>query len=1041
MERSLSGVFTSTTEMEKSLHDRDRVGVQDCVLLDNYTNEDVFIENLYKRFSNDIIYTYIGNVLVSVNPYKPLPIYGKDVMMKYQKTHMIENPPHVYAIAENAYRDMVEENKDHCILISGESGSGKTETSKKVLEYVAAVSNLNTDAKNVKDKLLMLNPVLEAFGNAKTIRNDNSSRFGKYMDIEFNTMGAPVGGNILNYLLEKSRVVHQHGGERNFHIFYQLLAGGTDELLETLTLTRDINNYAYLKNKDSKIVGGMNDAHQMGEVCQAMHVMGITAREQGEIMAIVASILHLGNIKVKEKDGIAQIISQDHLRHAASLLGCGEEELKLALTQRTIHARDEALISPLNLEMATYARDALAKAIYDRLFTWLVSRFNESLQTKEKLSTKVMGILDIYGFEIFETNSFEQFCINYCNEKLQQLFIELTLKSEQEEYLREGIEWEPVEYFNNNIIINLIEEKHKGIISLLDEECLRPGDTSDQTFLNKLSDNLSGHHHFINHTKAESKMKKILGRNDFALVHYAGDVIYDVNGFLDKNNDPLFRDLRKVMCNTCNSITQAVFPESELQSKKRPETAITQFKFSLNGLMNILMTKEPSYIRCIKPNHIKKAGLFSRDVVRHQVKYLGLMENLRVRRAGFAYRRNYDEFLYRYKSLSPETWPFYNGHPRDGVEKILLHQSCTPEEYRLGKTKIFIRFAKTLFYLEDKFQERKQSLATLIQSRWRGMVQWRKYKALRAAAIVIEKWTRRFLAQKLAQKRRQAVKVIRGFIEGFITRHDVATELNLRFIQTAKKHYLLRLSQSLPKTVLDRSWPSPPEVCAEASEILRCMYYQWLAGRYCKSITPERKAQMELKVLAECLFKDKKKSYSLSVPELFVENRLTESGNTLKKQFFINEASGQNCKYATYVTKFDRHGYKKRDRVLLLTEGFLYLTTAGEKQMKTKHKFPIDRINKLEITSERDKFLLVRVSPELNKEKGDLILEVPHLIEFITIFVDVTKNLNIVHMNNIKDGKIMHCITNGKERRIDITLGTNGPDIVKGQSGQLVVVG
>lgn len=1027
--------------MEKSLYERDRVGVQDCVLLDDYKSQEAFINNIEKRFNHNLIYTYIGNVLVSINPYKALPIYGESDIKKYQKTHLIENPPHVFAIAESAYRDMIEENKDHCILISGESGSGKTEASKRVLEYIAAVSNQHGDVKSVKDKLLRLNPVLEAFGNAKTIRNDNSSRFGKYMDIEFNSMGDPVGGNILNYLLEKSRVVHQNNGERNFHIFYQLLAGGTEELLETLNITRDISAYNYLTNKDGSITEGINDVHQMGEVCQAMHVMGISAREQGEIMAIVASILHLGNVEVKETGGIAEVCGKESLTYAANLLGCTEEELKMALTQKTIHARGESVSSPLDKELSVYARDALAKAIYDRLFTWLVTRFNESLQTTKKNRNKVMGILDIYGFEIFENNSFEQFCINYCNEKLQQLFIELTLKSEQEEYLREGIEWEPVEYFNNNIIINLIEEKHKGIISLLDEECLRPGDTSDQTFLNKLCDNLSNHNHFISHSKAETKMKKILGRTDFALVHYAGDVIYDVNGFLDKNNDPLFRDLREVMSRTCNSITKAVFPESELKSKKRPETAITQFKNSLNELMNILMNKEPSYIRCIKPNHLKKPGLFTKDVVSHQVKYLGLMENLRVRRAGFAYRRNYNEFLYRYKSLSSITWPFYKGPSKDGVREILMHQSCTPEEYCLGKTKVFIRYAKTLFYLEDKFQERKHSLAAIIQSRWRGLMQWRKYQQMRASAIVIEKWVRRHLAKKTAEKRRQAVRAIRGFIEGFITRHGPPTDLNHRFIQTTKAHYLNRLAKSLPMSVLDKSWPTPPKACEEASELLRVMHQQWLAGKYCKSISAERKSQMELKVLAESLFKDKKKSYASSVPVPFVDSRLVENGNPLKKQFFSTEAVGQTCKYGSSVTKFDRHGYKRRDRIILLTDQNLYLTAAGEKKYTVKHKLPLDSILGLEITSERDNFLLVRISTEMNKQKGDLILEVPNLIEFLSFFVHVTKKDDIVKINNVKDGKIVHNITNGKERAIDITLGTNGPSIMKGQGGQLVVAG
>lgn len=330
-------------------------------------------------------------------------------------------------------------------------------------------------------------------------------------------------------------------------------------------------------------------------------------------------------------------------------MGVDVEELSAALTNRTIDAQGDVVTSPLSREMAFYARDALAKAVYDRLFSWLVTRLNVSLQAKDLRGARnnVMGILDIYGFEIFKKNNFEQFCINFCNEKLQQLFIELTLKSEQDEYRREGIEWIPVAYFDNKVICNLIEEKHKGIISILDEECLRPGDPTDITFLAKLTDRLSDHPHYICHEKAPTQVQKIMGRDEFRLVHYAGEVTYGVYGFLDKNNDLLFRDLKETMSKAENSIVRACFPEDEYKNKKRPETAATQFKTSLNNLMDILMCKEPSYIRCIKPNDLQTAGVFDDELVLHQVKYLGLMENLRVRRAGFAYRRYV--FLYHNK--------------------------------------------------------------------------------------------------------------------------------------------------------------------------------------------------------------------------------------------------------------------------------------------------------------------------------------------------------------------------------------------------------
>uniref|UniRef100_A0A023FBM3 Putative myosin class ii heavy chain n=1 Tax=Triatoma infestans TaxID=30076 RepID=A0A023FBM3_TRIIF len=1027
--------------MEKSLHERDRVGVQDSVLLDDYTNEKTFVENLKKRFKENIIYTYIGHVLVSVNPYRQLPIYGKDTIATYQKTHLIENPPHVFAITEAAYSTLVEEHYDQCILISGESGSGKTEASKKVLEYIAAVSDNKGQVQTVKDKLLQSNPVLEAFGNAKTTRNDNSSRFGKYMDIEFNALGNPIGGNILNYLLEKSRVVHQNNGERNFHIFYQLLLGTENDVLSKLHLTRNPEDYNYISHAEH-CTENMDDAKQMTEVCKAMKTLGLSIKEQSEIMAIIASVLHLGNIGVLEEKGRAVLNNTSHLKYAAELLGCKEEDLYLSLTQRTILARGDIVSSPLDRETAIYARDALAKAIYDRLFSWLVSRFNKSLQPEHKINNNVMGILDIYGFEIFQKNSFEQFCINYCNEKLQQLFIELTLKSEQEEYLKEGIEWEPVEYFNNNIIINLIEEKHKGIIALLDEECLRPGDTSDITFLEKMSDKLAAHRHFISYQKAETKIKKMMGREEFTLVHYAGDVIYNVHGFLDKNNDLLFRDLREVMSETTNSITKSVFPESELKSKKRPDTAITQFKNSLTQLMNILVSKSPSYIRCIKPNDFKQPGSFNDTLISHQVKYLGLMENLRVRRAGFAYRRNYAEFLKRYKSLCPKTWPSYYGPAKNGVAELVKHLEYKPEEFRMGNTKLFIRHARTLFSTEDAFQVRKNDLACLIQSHWKGYVQRRKYQQMRQAAITIQTWSRRYMAQKEYKRRKLAVQTVRNFIKGFITRSGPTTDLNRKFIQTAKQQYLLRLAKSLPKSLLDKSWPIPPLVCNEASRTIQQLHRSWLARKYRLALTPERKKQLELKVLAEELFKGKKKNYPQSIPVPFADDRLTDAQNLIKKPFFTTEAaSGDVILYGCNVIKFDRHGYKRRNRVLFISRKHFYLVMEGDKQFKLKHKIPFETVSKLEVTSERDNFLLIRIPPHLTKDKGDVILEVPHLIEVITKIVSIINNPDILNINTIDDGKICHSLINGKEFAIDLTLGTNGPGISKGKSGQLIVVG
>ncbi|CAG4982812.1 unnamed protein product [Colias eurytheme] len=1055
--------------MEHALQHRERVGVQDFVLLEDYRSEAAFIDNLRKRFSENIIYTYIGNVLISVNPYKSLPIYTEEKTKLYYKKAFFEAPPHVFAIADNAYRSLVYEHREQCILISGESGSGKTEASKKVLEYIAARTNHLQSVENVKDKLLQSNPLLEAFGNAKTHRNDNSSRFGKYMDIQFNYEGAPEGGHILNYLLEKSRVVSQMSGERNFHIFYQLLAGAGPELLQQLKLQGRPEMYKYTTD----IVSGtqkLNDAEQFRAVLEAMKVIEISAEEQKEIFEIVASVLHLGNVKfVQNEKGYAEILNHDaNSGNVASLLKVDQTKLREALTSRTIDARGDVVNTPLDLEQAQYARDALAKAIYEKHFSWLVSRLNSSLAPRDKEpNSSVMGILDIYGFEIFPKNSFEQFCINFCNEKLQQLFIQLTLKQEQEEYLREGIEWEPVEYFNNIVICDLIEARHQGIISILDDECLRPGDASDLSFLEKLSQKLDGHAHYKSHRKVDVKTQKLMGRDEFCLVHYAGEVTYNVKTFLEKNNDLLFRDLQGLMAACGNATLGTCFKALNLSSKKRPETAITQFKISLNELIKILSSKEPSYIRCIKPNDFKMPMQFDDKLVSHQVKYLGLMENLRVRRAGFAYRRTYEAFLERYKCLSKETWPNYRGPARDGVQKLVEALQYQREDYRMGNTKIFIRFPKTLFETEDAFQIKKNDIATIIQSRWRGYWQRKQYLKMRESAIIIQKWVRRYLAQRLRERRRKAADVIRAFIKGFITRNGPETPENRRFLAIAKVHWLKRLATMLPTKLLDLSWPTCPATCVTASQELQRLHRAHLARKYRLALSATDKKQFELKVLAEKMFKarkyrlalsaaDKKQfelkvlaekmfkghknSYPSSVAERFVEDRLSAEHRVLRDTFMASPSwpTGEQLIYSCEAVKYDRRGYKPRERALLASDKALYvLDASGRKTYKLKHRLPLDKL-RVVVTNETDGLILIKIPQELKKDKGDLIISVSHVIEALTIVTDYTKKPELIEIVDTRT--IAHNLVNGKQGgTIEVTHGPQ-PAIQRAKSGNLLVV-
>ncbi|XP_058826793.1 unconventional myosin IC [Topomyia yanbarensis] len=1021
--------------MERGLHDRDRVGLQDQVLLENYQSEDAFIDNLKKRFQENLIYTYIGHVLISVNPYKELPIYTEEDIKQYRKRHFFEAPPHVFALSDNAYRSLTEENRGQCILISGESGSGKTEASKKVLQFIAAATGHTNRVEGVKDKLLQSNPVLEAFGNAKTNRNDNSSRFGKYMDVQFDFTGAPEGGNILNYLLEKSRVVHQSTGERNFHIFYQLLAGADDQLLQELHLKRNLDTYYYLTDGENGKDSNIKDSDHYRQVRKAMSVIEIPDQEQKLILEIVASVLHMGNVGFTEEEGRAKILKPESVTAISKLLGCEVEQLRKAFTNRTIEAREDVVTSPLNRDMAIYARDALAKAVYERLFTWLVSRINTSLHSEFIVKkNSVMGILDIYGFEIFKKNSFEQFCINFCNEKLQQLFIELTLKQEQEEYLKEGIEWVPVEYFDNKVICNLIEEKYKGIIALMDEECLRPGDPTDLSFLRKMNDNLGDHAHYICHSRASTTVQKTLGRDEFRLVHYAGDVTYNVQGFLDKNNDLLFRDLKEAMAGCKNDIIKACFPSAEISSKKRPDTAVTQFKNSLNNLMDILMCKEPSYIRCIKPNDYQTHGNFEFELVRHQVKYLGLMENLRVRRAGFAYRRTYERFLQRYKCLSKQTWPHYHGPAKEGVQILACELGYNRDDYRMGQTKIFIRFPKTLFDTEDAFQAKKHYLAAIIQSRWKGRRQRKIYLETYAKIIAGQKYIRRYLAIQERKRRRAAADQIRFFIKGFITRHDEPNECNKSFIEHTKRHWLLKLAKNLPNSFMNHTWIPAPKHCQDASILLRRLHKLFLARVYRLNLSPEKKKQFELKVLSQSKFKDKKKNYPESVGPWFVDDRISKMHATPISNFVVTQMNNEKLHYSTPVIKYDRHGYKPRERFFLLTDQAVYLLDG--KTYKQKHRLPLDKIDFC-ITSERDGIMLIRIPLELKKDKGDLILDVPDIIECCIWIMDVAGNRNIVNL--VETGSLSHNLVRGKTGVIEIQTGPQ-PSITRAKSGNLLVI-
>uniref|UniRef100_A0A672V9G2 Myosin IE n=1 Tax=Strigops habroptila TaxID=2489341 RepID=A0A672V9G2_STRHB len=737
-------------------HNVKQSGVDDMVLLSKIT-EDSIVENLKKRYMDDYIFTYIGSVLISVNPFKQMPYFGEKEIEMYQGAAQYENPPHIYALADSMYRNMIIDRENQCVIISGESGAGKTVAAKYIMSYISKISGGGPKVQHVKDIILQSNPLLEAFGNAKTVRNNNSSRFGKYFEIQFSPGGEPDGGKISNFLLEKSRVVMRNPGERSFHIFYQLIEGASSEQKSSLGIT-SMDYYYYLSLSGSYKVDDINDKSDFQETLHAMSVIGIFAEEQALVLQIVAGILHLGNISFKEVGNYAGVESEEFLAFPAFLLGINQERLKEKLTSRQMDSKwggkSESINVTLNVEQACYTRDALAKALHSRVFDYLVDSINKAMEKDHEEYN--IGVLDIYGFEIFQKNGFEQFCINFVNEKLQQIFIELTLKAEQEEYVQEGIRWTPIDYFNNKIVCDLIENKVNppGIMSILDDVCATMhavGEGADQTLLQKLQMQIGTHEHFNSWNQG------------FIIHHYAGKVSYDMDGFCERNRDVLFMDLIELMQSSDFPFIKALFPENlQVDKKGRPTTAGSKIKKQANDLVGTLMKCTPHYIRCIKPNETKKSRDWEESRVKHQVEYLGLKENIRVRRAGYAYRRVFKKFLQRYAILTKATWPSWKGDEKQGVLHLLQSVNMEPDQYQLGKSKVFIKAPESLFLLEEMRERKYDGYARAIQKAWRKYVARKKYVQMREEASDL----------LLNKKERRRNSINRNFVGDYIGMED-----------------------------------------------------------------------------------------------------------------------------------------------------------------------------------------------------------------------------------------------------------------------------
>ncbi|XP_047548735.1 unconventional myosin-VIIa [Lutra lutra] len=742
----------------KPMHPTSVHGVEDMIRLGDL-NEAGILRNLLIRYRDHLIYTYTGSILVAVNPYQLLSIYSPEHIRQYTNKKIGEMPPHIFAIADNCYFNMKRNSRDQCCIISGESGAGKTESTKLILQFLAAISGQHSW---IEQQVLEATPILEAFGNAKTIRNDNSSRFGKYIDIHFNKRGAIEGAKIEQYLLEKSRVCRQAPDERNYHVFYCMLEGMSADQKKKLGLGQ-ATDYNYLAMGNCITCEGREDSQEYANIRSAMKVLMFTDTENWEISKLLAAILHLGNLQYEartfENLDACEVLFSPSLATAASLLEVNPPALMNCLTSRTLITRGETVSTPLSREQALDVRDAFVKGIYGRLFVWIVDKINAAIykppSQEVKSSRRSIGLLDIFGFENFAVNSFEQLCINFANEHLQQFFVRHVFKLEQEEYDLESIDWLHIEFTDNQDALDMIANKPMNIISLIDEESKFPKGT-DTTMLHKLNSQ-----HKLNSNYIPPKNNH---ETQFGINHFAGVVYYESQGFLEKNRDTLHGDIIQLVHSSRNKFIKQIFQADVAmgaETRKRSPTLSSQFKRSLELLMRTLGACQPFFVRCIKPNEFKKPMLFDRLLCVRQLRYSGMMETIRIRRAGYPIRYSFVEFVERYRVLLPGVKPAYKQDDLRGTcQRMAEAVLGTHDDWQIGKTKIFLKDHHDMLLEVERdkaitdrvillqkvirgFKDRSNFLklknaATLIQRHWRGHSCRRNYELMRLGFLRLQ---------------------------------------------------------------------------------------------------------------------------------------------------------------------------------------------------------------------------------------------------------------------------------------------------------------
>ncbi|XP_016105358.1 unconventional myosin-VIIa-like [Sinocyclocheilus grahami] len=836
----------------KLMHPTSVEGVDDMIQLGDLS-EAGLLRNLLVRHKQGSIYTYIGSVLVATNPYQMLPIYTAEQVNLYHGRKLGELPPHIFAIADSCYYNMRRNKCNQCCIISGESGAGKTESTKLILQFLAAVSGQHSW---IEQQIIQANPVLEAFGNAKTIRNDNSSRFGKYVEVFFNKEGDIEGAHMEQYLLEKSRVCHQAPQERNYHIFYCMLSGMQSDHRKTLSLG-DASQFKYLTEGDCLTCDGRDDTDEFGRIHSALKILTFSDRDCWEIFKLLATILHMGNIDfqstIMNNMDSCDVMSSSHFSVTAKLLEVDDAVLEKSLTHRSFMTNREILTKPLSSEQATDTRDAFAKAMYGRLFVWIFTKINSAIhkpQTDEPTyMRRSTGLLDIFGFENFPQNSFEQLCINYANEHLQQFFVGHIFKLEQDEYSKEEISFKRIAFSDNQKTLDLLAVKPLNILALIDEESTFPKGT-DATMLNKMNKEHNGNKLYMS-SKSNHGMQ-------FGIKHFAGTVFYDCEGFLEKNRDSLSVDIMELVQKSSNKLLKQIFeketnknsvkdnnkinkilmtPKNSLRqvndSRRQISTLSGQFRQSLDSLMKALSLCQPFFIRCFKPNDKKMPMVFNRELCMQQLRYSGMLETIKIRKSGYPIRHTFKDFLQRYRVLLKTVHCDPNTEPAANCCAAICRAMIKDEEdWKIGKTKVFLRDHHDSFLELEREQElyskaliiqrvmlahkdranfvKKRRAALVLQKNWRGHRDRRdfckltqgftrlqakvrsrqlhtEYMRRRAAAITLQTQTRGYLAKKDLKRKKDAVILLQAQTRGLLARKTLKRMKTDAFLTAQEK--------------------------------------------------------------------------------------------------------------------------------------------------------------------------------------------------------------------------------------------------------------